>query len=172
MTNIWHDGTGVPSNSLGNDNDYYLRIDKGDVYKKEARIWMRIGNIRGDKGVPGEPGINGKPGRDGVPGDDGRDGKNGSSWIDGVGVPQESIGEINDYYLDISTADIYKKVTSGNWDRIGNISAPEETKRRIQRALEAEIEELKFLIEALRNENQKIAKEFSELKDRVGKHLH
>jgi len=35
----WHDGTGIPSDSLGNNGDYYLDTDSGSFYQKSVGIW-------------------------------------------------------------------------------------------------------------------------------------
>jgi hypothetical protein len=53
-SNQWYDGSGVPSNSLGEENDYYLDTDTGDVYKKGSSVWTSIGNIQGPAGVSGD----------------------------------------------------------------------------------------------------------------------
>ena len=37
--NRWLDGSGVPSNGLGNDGDYYLNNDNGDTYEKASGTW-------------------------------------------------------------------------------------------------------------------------------------
>jgi hypothetical protein len=36
----WHHGSGVPSNGLGVDGDYYLDEDTGDVYVKSGGVWI------------------------------------------------------------------------------------------------------------------------------------
>lgn len=35
----WLTGAGVPSDTLGNDGDLYLRTDTSDVYKKVSGTW-------------------------------------------------------------------------------------------------------------------------------------
>ncbi len=35
----WFDGGGPPSNSYGDDGDYYLDDDTGNVYRKEGGTW-------------------------------------------------------------------------------------------------------------------------------------
>lgn len=37
---VWLNGSGVPSDSLGNNGSYYLDIDTGDVYFKEGGTWL------------------------------------------------------------------------------------------------------------------------------------
>ena len=54
---IWRSGDGVPPNSLGINNDYYLNTNNGDVYVKTGNTYVYSTNIRG-RGVPsgGQPG--------------------------------------------------------------------------------------------------------------------
>lgn len=127
----WYDGVGTPDNSVGIDFDYFLQIDTADIWKKNFGSWERIGNIRGEQGIPGEPGsvgqdgaqgqdgINGQNGIDGQDGRDGLDGRDGATWYDGVGYPPEELGIEGDFYLDVYNGDIYKHL--GYWDRIGNL---------------------------------------------------
>ena len=43
-----------------------------------------------------------------------------TQWFDGEGIPTNDVGVTGDYYLNLSNADIYKKVYT-SWQRIGNI---------------------------------------------------
>ena len=43
-----------------------------------------------------------------------------TQWFDGEGIPTNDVGVMGDYYLNLSNADIYKKVLT-TWQRIGNI---------------------------------------------------
>lgn len=36
---VWYNGSGVPSNTLGVDGDYYLDNATGNVYNKVAGSW-------------------------------------------------------------------------------------------------------------------------------------
>lgn len=56
-----------PYNNMGNDDDLYLNLNNGNIYKKVSGIWEYFLNIKGQDGVPG------KDGKDGVPGKDGKD---------------------------------------------------------------------------------------------------
>lgn len=51
---VWRDGSGVPSNGLGINGDYYLDTATGDVYEKIAGAYALQGNI---KGAPGDSGV-------------------------------------------------------------------------------------------------------------------
>jgi len=57
--------SGVPSNSLGADTDFYVDTDNDDYYSKVAGSWVLQGNLEGDQGDQGDQGIQGIPGNDG-----------------------------------------------------------------------------------------------------------
>lgn len=50
---VWRNGTGVPSNSLGIDGDYYLNDADGNVYHKVSGAYVLIANVEGPAGPPG-----------------------------------------------------------------------------------------------------------------------
>lgn len=50
-------------------------------------------------------------------------GGGGTTWFDGSGAPGSGLGVDGDYYLDVVTGDVYKKV-SGVWGVVGNIQGP------------------------------------------------
>jgi hypothetical protein len=52
----WRSGSGVPSNGLGNDGDFYLNTANGDVYSKSSGSWTLQGNIKGATGATGASG--------------------------------------------------------------------------------------------------------------------
>lgn len=104
---IWRSGSGVPSNSSGVINDYYLNVDNGDTYKKGASTYSLIGNIKGADGATGAAGPTGPQGPAGPTGADGAAGVVGSVWRNGNGVPSNTLGVDNDYYLDDVTGDVY-----------------------------------------------------------------
>ncbi len=49
----WRDGSGAPSNGLGNNGDYYLNVSQGDVYRKSAGNYSMVVNIMGPPGAAG-----------------------------------------------------------------------------------------------------------------------
>jgi hypothetical protein len=53
---VWRDGSGVPSNSLGINNDYYLDDATGNVYLKAAGSYIFVANIKGNTGSTGATG--------------------------------------------------------------------------------------------------------------------
>ena len=155
-TNTWYDGKGLPTSDFGKDGDYYLQLPGGDIFNKILGAWERIGNlagpegprgetgrqgVKGDTGPMGEPGpqgpagsegkrgpmgLQGPPGVQGIEGPTGPQGY-GTKWFDGVGKPPLDLGEIGDYYLDIVSSDIYKKVEHALWERIGSLSVNGES---------------------------------------------
>jgi len=59
-------GTGVPSNGLGVNGDYYLNDANGDLYLKSGGTYAIVFNIKGATGANGTNGTNGTNGQ-GVP---------------------------------------------------------------------------------------------------------
>lgn len=53
---VWRSGAGAPSNSLGDDGDFYLNTTNGDVYYKSSGTYSVVANIKGPPGDPGDPG--------------------------------------------------------------------------------------------------------------------
>jgi hypothetical protein len=60
---IWIAEVGIPKNSIGKDNDFYLDINSSDVYIKENSKWIFKTNIKGADGKKGKDGTNGKDGK-------------------------------------------------------------------------------------------------------------
>lgn len=80
---IWYHGSGDPSSSLGNNNDYYINILNSDVYLKTDNKWNKVTNFKGEigeKGSDGKDGSDGEDGSDGKDGYDGYDGKDGNTY--------------------------------------------------------------------------------------------
>ena len=50
---VWRSGSGVPSNSLGADGDYYLDTATGNVYKKASSAYSLDINLKGPAGESG-----------------------------------------------------------------------------------------------------------------------
>lgn len=93
-TNSIFSGLGVPNNTLGNINDYYLNTFNGDYYQKTATTtWSLLVNL---KGIPG------------------------TIWYSGSTVPIDSNGVLNDFYLNSTNGDYYIKGASV-WSLAGNI---------------------------------------------------
>ncbi|HYF75162.1 MAG TPA: hypothetical protein VD757_01135 [Candidatus Nitrosocosmicus sp.] len=101
----WYNGSGTASTSLGAINDYYLNTSNGYVYKKTAiATWTYQCSIKGPTGSTGAA---------------------GATWYNGAGAPAGTTGVVNDYYLDTSTGNVYKKTGSSTWTQQGNIRGPQ-----------------------------------------------
>lgn len=82
---VWYTGSGVPSNSLGVDSDFYLNGSNGDVYKKASGSWgSPVANIKGPQGIQGPAGPTGPTGPAGPTGPTGSQGPVGPA---GPGLP-------------------------------------------------------------------------------------
>ena len=66
------------------------------------------------------PGPKGDTGEQGPAGPAGADGKNGATWLNSLGVPDNSSGAEGDYNLDTETGNVYKKGSLA-WELVGNI---------------------------------------------------
>ncbi len=108
---IWYAAAGVPTPELGSNTDLYLNTTNSDIYQKTADTWVFQVNIKGEQGIQGNPG---------EPGENGIDGTDGATWYSNTTVPDSELGIDNDFYLNTSTYNVYKKI-SGNWTIIVNI---------------------------------------------------
>lgn len=108
---VWRNGSGVPSNGLGIDGDYYLDNATGNVHSKAAGVYTIVANIQG---------------ADGQDGTDGSDGTNGAVWRNGSGVPSNALGVDGDYYLDNATGNVYAKA-AGVYTIATNLKGPDGT---------------------------------------------
>jgi len=95
---VWRDGSGVPSNGLGANGDYYLDDATGNVYLRSAGTYSLVANIKGATGATGSTGPTGATGATGATGSTGATGAAGVSTrvvgiaIDGGGsVPATGI---------------------------------------------------------------------------------
>lgn len=72
-------------------------------------------------GSQGEQGEKGEKGESGTSGTNGTNGTNGATWTSGEGAPVDTNGNVGDFYLDITTNDIYKKGDS-SWEKVTNLT--------------------------------------------------
>jgi len=68
---VLRNGTGVPSNALGVDGDYYLENVSGDVYLKSSGTYSIVSNFKGPVGATGPTGATGPAGPSAVSTDPG-----------------------------------------------------------------------------------------------------
>jgi hypothetical protein len=104
----WHQGSGAPSSSTGSNGDYYLNTSNGDVYTKSNGSWSSSGNIEGTAGTNGLKTTIGTA-------------LSGTS-----GNISGAAGTAGDQYINSSTFNLYKCVTTGTestavWNYVGNI---------------------------------------------------
>lgn len=101
----WHQGSGAPEAAAGEEGDFYLDSDTGDVYLKKSTGWEKVANIKGENG---EKGDQGEPGAD------------GATWSQGSGAPGAEDGAVGDFYIDVDSGNIYQKGEDG-WEVVANI---------------------------------------------------
>lgn len=111
----------------GFDGDYASRDDFNALSQQVANLPTSSGSGGGSsvvvEGPQGPPGPTGPPGRDGTDGIQGPTGANGATWYSGAGAPSGGTGSNNDYYLDTTSGNVYKKV-AGTWTLQGNLKGP------------------------------------------------
>jgi hypothetical protein len=96
---MMYSGQGAPGSDIGDNGDYYLNTNTGEMYgPKDDSGW-------------GNPIIVLK----GEDGKDGQDGEDGSQIYSGSGAPSASLGAIGDYYLDKSSYELYGPKTGSGW---------------------------------------------------------
>jgi hypothetical protein len=64
----WLSGTSAPLDSQGNNGDYFLKTDSGEVYYKLTNFWSVIANLIGPEGPQGAQGNTGATGPTGPTG--------------------------------------------------------------------------------------------------------
>jgi len=93
---------GLANDNTGQSGDYYFDITTGTLYgpKKSDDSWADADSfvLKGNDGDSGA---------DGVDGADGTNGKDGATILSGKGLPALTLGNIGDYYLDISSYTLY-----------------------------------------------------------------
>lgn len=136
-------GNGVPANNIGAVGDYYIDLETADLYgPKQENLWgSPMFNMRGEKGVSsillsgegeptaeigrlgdwyidtttgklyGEKTLSGWTKHIDMVGDKGI----GSKIHTGFGRPDNSLGSVGDYYINISTTELYGAKTENGW---------------------------------------------------------
>jgi hypothetical protein len=93
---VWRSGDGLPANTLGEENDFYLDLLTGDVYKKISGAYAVVMNLKGDKGDKGDTGAQGPIGLTGPTGDTGAQGAIGATGFQGETGPAGLAGPKGD----------------------------------------------------------------------------
>ncbi len=107
---IWS-GTTIPDLTLGRIGDFYFRTNTSDFYgPKTATSWGTPVNLKGATGTAGTNGSNGAA---------------GSKIYNGFATPQDTLGRVGDYYISISTGNLYGPKTVAGWGSpIMNLRGP------------------------------------------------
>ena len=108
----WLNGSGVPSSSLGNNNDNYINNDNGDYYKKVSGSWVLQGSL---KGATGDTGATGATGATGEAGQD------GSQIYTGSTNPDALLGQDSDFYVNTTSNEYFQKL-AGVWTSLGSFA--------------------------------------------------
>ena len=90
---------GPPTQNLGADDDLFLDLNSGRIYRKIKGSWVNSGLLRA-----------GALGR-------------GPGWLSGSGSPTQNLGDEGDMYLDIASGRAFKK-TSGTWLFLADLKGP------------------------------------------------
>ena len=126
----WRNASGLPSNSLGIDGDFYLdNTSPNTYYKRVSGAYVSQGTLRGLTGATGSQGIQGATGLTGATGLQGIQGITGSMGVNGIdglnvyqgnATPLNSLGVNGETYLNTTTWNVSKKIL-GAWVIVGNI---------------------------------------------------
>ena len=126
---VWFHGSGVPSDALGSDGDYYLNTANGDVFQHGGSVgWNYAGNIKGATGDTGPQGAAGSTGATGATGSTGPAGSNGAAGTQiysGTGAPADGLGSDGDYYIDSATWGLYQHGGSVGWNFSTSLIGPQ-----------------------------------------------
>ena len=79
----------------------------------------------GAQGLQGIQGIQGIQGLQGIQGNQGSTGTNGSTWLSGSTIPNNSDGTINDFYINTTNGNYYKKTGATTWTLQANLTGPQ-----------------------------------------------
>ena len=98
-------GLGIPSSTLGNNNDTYINTGTGIFYQKAAGAWGQVFSMQ--TGPAGSPGANGTNGTNGI---------NGKTILNGTTNPSNiSTGTDGDFYINTGTFMFFGPKAGGVW---------------------------------------------------------
>ncbi len=100
-----HAGEGAPDNDLGEIGDYYLDLETGILYgpKNDEYGWQEGLNLIGPEGLNGQ---------------------DGSQIYAGNEAPDDSFGNIGDFYLNTDTYDLFGPKAEDGWGSAINLQGP------------------------------------------------
>lgn len=130
-------GVAGPAGSTGTAGTNGVNGQDGQDGLSAYQIWLNAGNtgteaqfltaLRGATGAQGAQGIQGPIGPTGATGPQGIAGTNGSTWLSGTTSPNTNIGAINDFYLNTTNGEYFKKTADNLWTQQGNLTGPAGT---------------------------------------------
>lgn len=98
-------GVGAPALTLGTAGDFYLATDTITLYGPKVEgatpSWGPAVSLVGPAGTDGAAGTNGAPGAD------------GKTVRYGAGAPDGALGDVDDFYIDTTTYDLYGPKVGG-----------------------------------------------------------
>jgi hypothetical protein len=102
-------GTGAPSDTIGNNGDFYLDTNTWTIYGPKANgAWPTGVSLISQASSGSSSGGSGGSGSDA-----------GGHILSGSGAPTDNIGANGDFYLDTSTSTLYGPKTGGTWPVTG-----------------------------------------------------
>jgi hypothetical protein len=136
-----NEGIEIEASATATSLDLSFDSKESNQTSHEPRLEVSLSRTgpAGPQGVPGVPGIPGPPGVPGVPGSIGLTGPAGSQgspgpqgiagpagtkWFSSAGAPAQALGDLLDYCLDVTSGDVWQKITSEGtpqWSLQGNI---------------------------------------------------
>ena len=116
LTVIGYGDLSVPTQETvpGQPGAFYISRESGAIYAWEQNNvdWVLVANLKGakgDKGDKGDPGVSGYIGATGPQGPQGN-----LIWA-GTGVPNNSVGQDGDWYINKSTYELFGPKSGGFW---------------------------------------------------------
>lgn len=79
----WYTGAGSPGAPLGSNDDLYLDLDSGRIFRRREDSWALEGRLRGDNSVQG--------------------------WMSGSGSPSSTLGNEGQMYVDVDSGTLYRR---------------------------------------------------------------
>ena len=139
--NLVNEGIAIEASATTSFLNLAFDSKESNQTSHEPRLEIALSRIgpmgpMGPIGPQGSPGIAGPPGPTGVPGATGSTGPpgplgpqgvagaNGTKWFSWTGPPAAALGDLSDFYLDVSTGDVWQKVSEQGgsaWATQGNI---------------------------------------------------
>jgi Collagen triple helix repeat (20 copies) len=116
---VWFSSAGAPAGGTGVVGDWDLDTTSGDVFEKTgASTWTLRANIKGPQGDQGIQGLKGDTGDTGATGQ-------AEGWYSGSADPTSGQGLVGDWYINLTSYDIFEKTGTSTWTLRGNVKGPQ-----------------------------------------------